>query len=73
MQEGCISTSKVVRRLCHQQIAITKDNNTVDSMDNSHNRAVINKADTLAVSSRVAITKEAINKMARMMNWRNWL
>ena len=73
MQEGCISTSKVVRRLCHQQIAITKDNNMADSMDSNHNRAVTNKVVTLVVSSKAAITKEAINKMARMMNWRNWL
>jgi hypothetical protein len=73
MQEGCTSTSKVVQRLCHQQIAITKDNNKVDPMDSNRNMAVINKAVTLVVSSKVATTKAAINKMARMMNWRNWL
>ena len=72
MQEGCTSISKAVQPLCHRQIAISKGNNMVDSMNNQ-NRAVTNKADTLVVSSKVAIIKEAINKMARMMNWRNWL
>jgi hypothetical protein len=70
MPEGCISTSKVGQQLCLLRIATTQVDNRVDSI-NRHK--VVNNKAGIRDSSREAITKVVISKMARMTSWRSWL
>lgn len=71
MRAGCTSISQADLRRCLLRTAINKGNNMVASKD-SH-KAVINKADILAVNSNIMASNMATNKITRTTSWRSLL